>query len=151
MNELYLIVGIAGEKVAFRAADVQSVVELDGITPAPRAPAYIAGLAALRSRALTVIDCTRSLELEHEEGEARSRKAAVVEHKGHLYALLVDLVEDVVAAKSEPDSVPAELSRGWHRVALGMIETDLGVMLVVDLAALIAGPTEKGPAEKKAA
>jgi purine-binding chemotaxis protein CheW len=61
MNELYLIVGIAGEKVAFRASDVQSVVEIDRITPAPRAPAYIAGLAALRSRALTVIDCVRSL------------------------------------------------------------------------------------------
>jgi purine-binding chemotaxis protein CheW len=143
MNELYLIVGIAGEKVAFRAADVQSVVELDRITPAPRAPAYIAGLAALRSRALTVVDCVRSLELDHAEGEQASRKAAVVEHHGHLYALLVDLVQDVIEAKSEPDSVPAELSRGWHRVARGMVETDLGVMLVIDLAAMIAGPDEK--------
>jgi purine-binding chemotaxis protein CheW len=151
MNELYLIVGIAGERVAFRAADVQSVVELERITPAPRAPAYIAGLAALRSRALTVIDCVRSLELDRAEGQDVSRKAAVIEHKGHLYALLVDMVQDVVEATSEPDSVPAELSRGWHRVARGMVETDIGVMLVIDLAAMIAGPTEKGPAEKKAA
>ena len=143
MNELYLVVGIAGEKVAFRAADVQSVVELDRITPAPRAPAYIAGLAALRSRALTVIDCVRSLELDHEEGEQASRKAVVVEHQGHLYALVVELVQDVVEATTEPDSVPAELSRGWHRVARGMVETDIGVMLVIDLAAMIAGPAEK--------
>jgi purine-binding chemotaxis protein CheW len=143
VNELYLIVAIAGEKVAFNAADVQSVVELEGITPAPRAPAWIAGLAALRSRALTVIDCVRSLELEHEEGEEPSHKAVVIEHQGHLYALLVDLVEDVVEAKSEPDSVPAELSRGWHRVARGMVETELGVMLVVDLAEMVAGPREK--------
>ena len=127
----------------FRAADVQSVVELDRITPAPRAPAYIAGLAALRSRALTVIDCVRSLALDHEDSEQASRKAAVIEHQGHLYALLVETVRDVVEAKSEPDSVPAELSRGWHRVARGMVETDLGVMLVIDLAALIAGPGEK--------
>lgn len=143
MNELYLIVAIAGEKVAFHAADVQSVVELGGITPAPRAPAWIAGLAALRSRAMTVIDCARSLELEHENCGEPSRKAAVVEHQGHLYALLVDLVEDVVEATSEPDSIPAELGRGWHRVARGMVETELGVMLVVDLAELIAGPGEK--------
>jgi purine-binding chemotaxis protein CheW len=143
MNELYLIVGIAGEKVAFRASDVQSVVEIDRITPAPRAPAYIAGLAALRSRALTVIDCVRSLEFEHEEGHQPSHKAAVIEHQGHLYALLVDFVEDVVEAKSEPDSVPAELSGGWHRVARGMVETDIGVMLVIDLAAMIAGPAEQ--------
>ena len=143
MNELYLIVTIAGERVAFRAADVQSVVELDTITPAPRAPAWIAGLAALRSRALTVIDCRASLELEHADGEEPSRKAAVVEHEGHLYALLVDQVEDVVETQSEPDSVPAELSLGWHRVARGMVETELGVMLLVDLAELIAGPVGK--------
>jgi purine-binding chemotaxis protein CheW len=144
VNELHLIVVIAGEKVAFRACDVQSVVELDRITPAPRAPAYIAGLAALRSRALTVIDCMRSLELERREGELPSRKAVVVEHQSHLYALLVGSVEDVVEAKSEPDTVPAELGRGWRRVARGIVETDLGVMLVVDLPALIAGPEEPG-------
>lgn len=149
MSELHLIVGIAGEKVAFRASEVQSVVELDRISPAPRAPAYIAGLAALRSRALTVIDCMRSLELERKEGEIPSRKAVVVEHQGHLYALLVGHVEDVVEAKSEPDSVPAELSGGWHRVARGMIETDLGVMLVIDLPALIAGPEEKSQLKAK--
>ena len=119
MNELYLIVSLAGERVAFRAADVQSVIELDSITPAPRAPGWVAGLAALRSRALTVIDCLHSLELERAEGEEPSRKAAVVEHE---------------------DSVPAELGRGWQRVARGMVETELGVMLVVDIAELIAGP-----------
>ena len=143
MSDLYLIVAIAGEHVAFRAADIQSVVEIESITPAPRAPAYIAGLAALRSRALTVIDCVHSLELERAEGEQPSRKAAVAEHQGHLYALLVDLVEDVVEARTEPDSVPAELSRGWQRVARGMVETELGVMLVIDLAEMIAGPAEK--------
>jgi purine-binding chemotaxis protein CheW len=143
VNELYLIVAVAGEKVAFRAADIQSVVELESITPAPRAPAWIAGLAALRSRALTVIDCIHSLELEHGEGETPSQKAAVAEHQGHLYALLVDAVEDVIEARTEPDSVPAELSRGWQRVARGMVETELGVMLVIDLAEMIAGPREK--------
>lgn len=143
MNELYLIVSIAGERVAFRAADVQSVIELESITPAPRAPGWVAGLAALRSRALTVIDCLHSLELERADGEERSRKAAVVEHEGHLYALLVDSVEDVIEARTEPDSVPAELSRGWQRVARGMVETELGVMLVVDLAELIGGPHQK--------
>jgi purine-binding chemotaxis protein CheW len=143
VSELYLIVSIAGEKVAFRAADVQSVVEIENITPAPRGPSWIAGLAALRSRALTVIDSVRSLELERPDGEEISRKAAVVEHQGHLYALLVDMFEDVIEAESDPDSIPAELSRGWHRVACGMTETELGVMLVVDLGELIAGPAEK--------
>jgi len=143
VNQLYLIVTIAGELAAFRAADVQSVIELGKVTPAPRAPHHIAGLTALRSRALTVIDCLKSLELELPEDEAISRHAAVVEHEGHLYALRLEAVDDVVEATSEPEPVPAELAGGWHRVALGMIETDIGAMLLIDLAAMIAGPEQK--------
>lgn len=143
MNELYLLVGICGETVALRAAEVQSVIELGTVSPAPRAPAFIAGLAALRSCALTVIDCAQALEIEHPARDYKGSKAAVVEQDGHLYALVLDAVDDVVEASSTPDAVPAELGRGWHRVSKGMVETELGAMLVVDLAALIAGPEEK--------
>ena len=57
MNQLLLIVSVAGGRVAFPAAKVESVVELDALSPVPRAPAHVAGLSALRSRVLTVIDC----------------------------------------------------------------------------------------------
>ena len=63
MNELLLIVSIAGSRVALPAAAVESVVELESLIPVPRAPDHLAGLSALRSRVLTVIDCQRSLEL----------------------------------------------------------------------------------------
>jgi purine-binding chemotaxis protein CheW len=143
MSELYLIVGLCGEKVAFNAAEVQSVIELGKITPAPRAPAFIAGLAALRSRALTVIDCARSLEMEREARDLEGSHAAVVELKGHIYALVLDHVDDVLEAHTSPEPVPARLSGGWQRVARGMVETELGPMLVVDLAAMISGPDVK--------
>ena len=63
MSELLLVVVIAGERVALPAAAVESVVELDTLIPVPRAAPHVAGLSALRSRVLTVIDCMRSLEL----------------------------------------------------------------------------------------
>ena len=62
MAELLLIVRLAGRRIAFPAAEVEAVVELEGITPVPRAAAHVAGLSALRSRVLTVIDCLASLE-----------------------------------------------------------------------------------------
>ena len=37
MNELLLVVTIAGERVALPAAAVESVVELDTLVPVPRA------------------------------------------------------------------------------------------------------------------
>ena len=146
MNELLLIVSVAGGRVAFPAAKVESVVELDALSPVPRAPAHVAGLSALRSRVLTVIDCQRSLELGSTDLSGL-REAAVVEIEGHHYALTVDAVEDVVEALSDPVPVRAAMGAGWERVGLGMIETEEGPLLLVDIDALIAGP----PSDRAAA
>ncbi len=140
MNELLLIVTVAGSRVAFPAAKVESVVELDALSPVPRAPAHVAGLSALRSRVLTVIDCQRSLELGSTDLSGL-REAAVVEIEGHHYALTVDAVEDVVEALSDPVPVRAAMEAGWERVGLGMIETEEGPLLLIDIDALIAGPS----------
>src|SRR5690349_22360292 len=117
MNELLLIVTIAGERVALPAAAVESVVELETLTPVPRAPCHVAGLSALRSRVLTVIDCMRSLELGETDCSDGIREAAVIELDGHHYALIVDLVEDVVEALADPVPVRAAMGRGWERVS----------------------------------
>jgi purine-binding chemotaxis protein CheW len=143
MNELLLIVTIAGQRVALPADAVESVVELDTLIPVPRAAPHVAGLSALRSRVLTVIDCMRSLEPGATECDDGVREAAVVELDGHHYALLVDLVEDVVEAQSDPSPVRAAMGSGWERVSAGIVETETGPLLVVDIAALIAGVEAK--------
>ena len=139
MSALLLVVVIAGERVALPASAVESVVELDTLTAVPRAAPHVAGLSALRSRVLTVIDCRRSLELGATDCADGIREAAVVELDGHFYALLVDVVEDVVEAQSEPAPVRAAMGPGWERVSSGMVETETGPLLLVDVAALISG------------
>lgn len=141
MNELLLIVSIAGSRVALPAADVESVVEIDTLIPVPRSPSHLAGLSALRSRVLTVIDCQRSLELGSTDlTDGELHEAAVVELDGHNYALTVDAVEDVVEALSEPSPIRGAMGDGWERVSKGMVETEEGPILLVDIAAVIAGP-----------
>ena len=139
MSALLLVVTIAGERVAFAADAVESVVELDTLIPVPRAAAHIAGLSALRSRVLTVVDCRRSLELGEAECVNGILEAAVVELDGHHYALIVDLVEDVIEALSEPAPMRAAMAGGWERVSLGMVETETGPLLLVDVAGLVVG------------
>jgi len=146
MAELLLIGRLAGRRIAFPAARVEGVVELEGITPAPCAAPHVAGLSALRSRVLTVIDCMRSLELGTTDCSDGIREAAVVELDGHHYALIVDLVEDVVEALSDPTPVRAAMGPGWERVSQGMVETEQGPHLLVDVAALIAGSETKAAA-----
>ena len=142
MNELLLVVTVGGERVALPAAAVESVVELESLSPVPCAAPHVAGLSALRSRVLTVIDCMRSLELGGSDCSGGIREAAVVELDGHHYALIVDMVEDVVEALSDPAPMRAAMGPGWERVSQGMVETETGPLLLVDVAALIAGTAE---------
>ena len=146
MSELLLIVTIAGEHVALPASAVESVVELDTLIPVPRAAPHVAGLSALRSRVLTVIDCQRSLELGDTDCSDGIREAAVVELDGHHYALIVDLVEDVVEAQADPVPVRAAMEKGWERASRGMVETEEGPFLLVDVATLISGSDIKAAA-----
>ncbi|MEO5640402.1 MAG: chemotaxis protein CheW [Sphingomicrobium sp.] len=139
MSELLLLVTIAGARVVLPAAAIEGVVELDTLIPVPRAAPHVAGLSALRSRVLTVIDCQRSLGLEPAARSEGSREAVVAELDGHFYALLVDSVEDVVEAVGERAPLKAALGSGWQGAALGLVETDGGPLLLVDVAALVAG------------
>ena len=135
---LYLIARIAEETVALPATEIGSVVEIDQISPVPRVPSHVAGLFALRSRVLTVIDTRASLELGAIDREGQAT-AVIVECEGHSYALLVDEVEDVIEA-DQPESCPALLGASWRRAAKGTIRRGDDAILLIDPATLVAGP-----------
>lgn len=139
MNDLLVMAQIAGRRCALKAYDVQSVIELGAITPVPRTPDFIAGITALRSQALTVIDCRLALGFDDADWETDPRAAAVA-IGGHPYALMVDAIEDVTTSVGEAGEVSGGFGAEWSRVATGMIETGIGPALLLDLEALIAGP-----------
>ncbi len=142
MAELLLIVRFGGERVALLAADVESVVEIESLTPVPGAAGHVAGLAALRSRVLTVIDCLASLDPSRRlPPDAAEAVMAVVD--GHPYALLVEAVEDVVEASGERQPAAAALAGGWRRIGRATIEAEGDLLLLADVEALIAGPARE--------
>lgn len=139
IGELLVVARVAGRACAFSALDVKSVIEIGTVTPIPRSPAWIAGITALRSQALTVIDCRRAIGLAETEWPTDHR-AVVIALGGHSYALRVDAIDDITTAASEAGQVPGGFGAEWSRVATGMVETMAGPALLVDLAALLAGP-----------
>ena len=141
MNQLLLMCLIAGRRAAIPAVRVLSVIEIDAVTPIPLTPDFIVGLTALRSQALTVIDCRISLGFPASE-TVIGKRAAVVEHDGHRYAFLVDEAFDVTEALSEPIQVPGGFGDGWRRAARGMVETEGGPALLVDVEQLMLGPQQ---------
>lgn len=139
MNDLLVMAQIAGRRCAFRAGDVQSVIEIGAITPVPAAPEFIAGITAMRSQALTVIDCRTAIGFDAGQW-ALDHRAIVVAVAGYSYALRIDSIEDITTGVAKPETVPGGFGAEWSRVASGLIETRAGPALLIDLPALIAGP-----------
>jgi len=142
MIEMLLVVVLAGRRAVLPAIAVNSVIEVAEVTPVPRTASHVAGLAALRSRPLTLIDCAASLGAGRERLDPRACRAVVVEHQGHLYGLLVEAADDMVAALSDPGPLGADPGAGWSRVATGRVETEAGALPFLDIGALIAGQDE---------
>ena len=136
---LYLIVLLAGQRVALPADAVDSVVEIERMTPVPLAAHHISGLAALRSRVLTIIDSVAALDPGAVAGN-EPQQTVVVTLDGHLYGLQVSAVEDVVEVPAAVQPLRGTLSPGWARVALGMIQIEGNALLLLDPAALIVAP-----------
>ena len=139
MESLFLIAQIDGQRVALPAEVVQSVVEIEAITPVPLAPLHIYGLSALRSRTLTIIDPLAALGLKPRPPGMVPAEAVVVTVDGHLYGLLVDLVEDVVSIAEAARSTRTRLGEGWERVSRGMFDHQGAAALLLDPVALITG------------
>ena len=145
MSELLVMVQIAGRHCALRAHDVQSAIELGAVTPVPAAPAYVTGITALRSQALTVLDCRRAIGFREVQWPTDHR-AVVAMIDGHSYALQVDLIDDVTTGNADAGQVQGGFGPCWSRVARGMIETGAGPALLLELPVLIAGPDATGAA-----
>ena len=136
MDETLVLLTLAGRRAALPASAVGSVIEIETIVQVPKAAPHIAGLTAMRSQALTVVDCRAALGLGRHENKAGDR-AVVVTVGGHQYALLVDGVEDVEVALSEPRGIAGGFGKGWDDAAIGMVETSGEPALLVDPAQLV--------------
>ena len=132
---LFLIAHIAGRGVAIETSQVDSVVDITQVIAVPRTEAAVRGLVALRSRVVTVIDTGTALGLD--PTPASARRAVITRIDGHLYAILVDELEDVSVFDAQPLSPGLALDHGWARAGIGLVERDGEPLLIVDLAALV--------------
>lgn len=135
MSGLFLIAQLGGRTVAIESTQVESVVDITAIVPVPGAGAEVRGLAALRSRVVTVIDTRVALGLVS-SGRTRGR-AVITVVDGHHYAVLVDSLDDVAPFALEPLSPGIVLDAGWRQAGVGLVERDGEPILAIALRALI--------------
>lgn len=139
MSGTLVVAMIGGRRCAFHASDVKSVIEAGTINPIPRAPDYIVGLTALRSQALTVLDCRIAIGCAANDHPTDDR-TIVVSHAGHSYALVVDQIVDIAEDVAGTQPTPSGIGPHWAQISSGMVETSTGPALLLDVAALITRP-----------
>ncbi|WP_260598726.1 chemotaxis protein CheW [Sphingomonas endolithica] len=137
MSGLFLIAQIAGRTVAIESSQVESVVDITAVVPVPRTVPQVLGLAALRSRVVTVIDTHAALNLP--PAERQPTRAVITPVDGHHYAVLVDTLEDVAPFDLLPLASGIVLDGGWSDTGCGVIERGGEAVLVIDLRALLPG------------
>jgi purine-binding chemotaxis protein CheW len=132
-NSLFLFATIAQTPVAVCADEVEAVVRLEDIVPVNCTQQFVAGLAALRSRVLTVIDMES--RVLGRPGVIGPRPLAVVaEIGGHTYGLLVANVHDICVAPEPPFPVHGRIDSHWVGFTRQMINFDGRSHLLLSLA-----------------
>jgi purine-binding chemotaxis protein CheW len=139
MSDLFLITEIAGTEVAISSDAIESVVTIDDVINVPQTDALVAGLIALRSRVLTLIDCQYAVTAQETRIE-RGALAIIATIHGHPYALKVDAVRDVVSVPADAVKPAVRLDPRWTRIANHVVEIDDRILIMLSPEMLLVLP-----------
>lgn len=137
MSGLYLFARIAGTPVAICTDEIEAVVRLQELSPVPGVPGHVAGLSALRSRVLTILDAAALITGQPIAESGNERYAIVCGISGHSYGILVDRVDDIRAVSASPMPVSGKLAPEWLPYASGVIEDEGQPYFIVQLVSFL--------------
>ena len=136
MEQLYLLATLADTRVAVAANEVEAVVKLADISPVPGMPGHVAGLSALRSRVLTIIDVPALIHGAPTPPDRRGL-AIIADISGHSYGLMVDAVHDICQVPEGALPLRGQLDKAWAPYARAIVEQGGHPHLLVSLASFI--------------
>lgn len=131
----YLLVAmrVDGQLCGVPVQYVQDVLGETRITPVPLSAPEIIGSLNLRGRIVTAVDLRRRFGIPPAPEQAE-KMAAVVEVRGELYALMVDVVTEVLTLPAAGfDRLPPHVSAQWMPHCAGVYRMPGELMLVLDV------------------
>lgn len=137
MQNLYLIAIVAEKRVAIEAKCVESVVKVGEVISVPRTDPVVAGLYALRSRVMTLIDC--QYRITGTTLGTQGQELAVIASVGACqYGFLVEKVIDVATpACPTMQSLPLHIG-AWSDFISGVIDVDGEAVMVMNIEKLVS-------------
>lgn len=138
MNNLYILAKINNSAVAINSNHVESVVRVQDVVPVPKSSDVVAGLFALRSRVLTLID-SQVLTTGQKRENLKNALAVVTEIGGHSFGLIVDSVEDVVSINREDMEISISTGKQWELFVSDVCLVNGNMVMILDTEKMVNG------------
>jgi purine-binding chemotaxis protein CheW len=94
-NHSCFVVFVGRERFGLPVDGVQTIFQIEAVTPVPLGPPEIFGLVNLRGKIVTAVSLRRRLQMP-ESTDYESMLAIGMEYRGESFALVVDEVGDVI-------------------------------------------------------
>lgn len=130
MAQLFLLAVVADTEIAISSDCIESVITIGEVVGVPKCDPLVAGLIALRSRVLTLVDCQFAVTAKRRRIDAKSL-AVIVEVAGQSYALSVDKVHDVVAVETSAIKPVTKLAPQWENIVENVVEIDNRLLMII--------------------
>jgi purine-binding chemotaxis protein CheW len=138
MPELFLLADIDGTTIAIASDVVESVVRVQDFIPVPRVEPLVAGIFALRSRVLTLID-TQYAITGKKQAVSENALAIIAEIGGFHFGLLVDAVHDVVTIFPDQYETGIKPGASWANFTQSLVKVDGKIIVVLCPAKIVEG------------
>lgn len=143
IGDLFLFASVASTPIAIPAGELEAVVRLGEIVPVARSQPHVRGLAALRSRVLTVIDIRARIVGELTE-LAREPLAIVAMIEGHGFGLIVDSVQDIGHPVGSVQRTHGRVEPSWQPFVRGMLVHEQRTHVILSVHDLALGTAPAG-------
>ncbi len=138
MPELFLLAEIDGTNVAIASDVVESVVHVQDFVRVPRADPLVAGVFALRSRVLTLID-TQYAVTGQSKPVPENALAVIAEIGGSHFGLIVGAVTDVVSIDESQYERAITPGPNWRKFAKSLVKIDGKIVVVLCPSKIVTG------------
>lgn len=135
-EEHCFIVFAGGESFGLPVIRVQTIFQIEAVTPVPLGPREVLGLVNLRGKIVTAVSLRRRLQMP-EADSSKPRLAIGIEHRGENFALVVDEVGDVIVLDPEKRiSMPPHLDNHRAKLTDAVYRLDNQILSLLDMSAV---------------
>lgn len=129
---------VGGEEFGLDVFSVHEILRYTGVTPVPRAPAFVEGVLDVRGSVVPVVDLRRRFEVREFAFDDDTR-IVLVEYSGERLGLVVDSVTEVLRAPETSISPPPAYIRGLAaEFVRGIVRLEQRLVILIDLERILS-------------